>query len=311
MRRVKLLNNCVLFFIMSLYLKPPHWSQGYTRLYLNRNLVAQTSLIKQLKKTWNYGSILWFIIFKTDNFFHNVIFTLTVHAIMKSLKHWPVSMWYCVYFTNCSLPNKCPPHTFFGGGWWGGGGTFVEVGGGRGGSKIGFRPSNICSKFVSRTSFFRVCEFQLTRHLLESVWYFQKPLAIFSLCEHPYINNLQLSHCTTKPTKWAVRLANTHTAQSDQSLQCVAKDPSFLHVDSEDSDQTGQMPRLIWVFAGHTGHFVGFGMRRLISLNFQIPSVDQQPFHQKTGSCLGRDPCGHVHTVGSFSLPRHIFSNTQ
>ena len=25
----------------------------------------------------------------------------------------------------------------------------------------------------------------------------------------------------------------------------VAKDPSFLHADSEDSDQTGQMPRLI------------------------------------------------------------------
>ena len=37
----------------------------------------------------------------------------------------------------------------------------------------------------------------------------------------------------------------------------------FLHADSEDSDQTGRMPRLIWVFAGHTGHFVGFVMWRL------------------------------------------------
>ena len=37
----------------------------------------------------------------------------------------------------------------------------------------------------------------------------------------------------------------------------------FLHADSEDSDQTGQMPRLIRVFAGHTGHFVGFVKRRL------------------------------------------------
>ena len=27
--------------------------------------------------------------------------------------------------------------------------------------------------------------------------------------------------------------------------QWVAKDPSFLHADSEDSDQTGRMPRLI------------------------------------------------------------------
>ena len=38
----------------------------------------------------------------------------------------------------------------------------------------------------------------------------------------------------------------------------------FLHADSEDSDQTGWIPRLIWVFAGYTDHFVGFVMRRLI-----------------------------------------------
>ena len=29
----------------------------------------------------------------------------------------------------------------------------------------------------------------------------------------------------------------------------------------EDSDQTGQVPRMIWVFAGHKGHFVGFVMK--------------------------------------------------
>ena len=43
--------------------------------------------------------------------------------------------------------------------------------------------------------------------------------------------------------------------QSDQSSLCVqwvAKIPSFLHADSEDSDQTGRIPRLIWVFAGRT-----------------------------------------------------------
>ena len=28
--------------------------------------------------------------------------------------------------------------------------------------------------------------------------------------------------------------------------------------------QTGQMTKLIWVFAGRTGHFVGFVMRMLI-----------------------------------------------
>ena len=44
------------------------------------------------------------------------------------------------------------------------------------------------------------------------------------------------------------------SALSDQFLLCaqrVVKDPSFLHADIEDPDQSGQMPRLIWVFAGH------------------------------------------------------------
>ena len=41
----------------------------------------------------------------------------------------------------------------------------------------------------------------------------------------------------------------------------------FLHADSKDSDQTGQMPRLI--FAGHTGHFVGFVMPWLNDYSLQ------------------------------------------
>ena len=40
----------------------------------------------------------------------------------------------------------------------------------------------------------------------------------------------------------------------------LAKDPRSLHADSEDSDQTGLMPRLIRVFAGRTVHLVGFIM---------------------------------------------------
>ena len=57
----------------------------------------------------------------------------------------------------------------------------------------------------------------------------------------------------TKPTNWYVRPARTqisldiHPVLSESSLcaQWAAKDPSFLHADSEDSDQTGRMPRLI------------------------------------------------------------------
>ena len=38
----------------------------------------------------------------------------------------------------------------------------------------------------------------------------------------------------------------------------------FLHVDSEDSDQTGRMHRLICVFAERNGQFVGLDMGRLM-----------------------------------------------
>ena len=52
------------------------------------------------------------------------------------------------------------------------------------------------------------------------------------------------------------------------SLRCalsgVAKDPNFLHTDSEYLDQTGRMPRLTWDFAWRTCHFVGFVVRWLM-----------------------------------------------
>ena len=40
-------------------------------------------------------------------------------------------------------------------------------------------------------------------------------------------------------------------SESSLCTSWVAKDPPLLHSDSEDSDQTGRMPRLIRVFAGH------------------------------------------------------------
>ena len=75
----------------------------------------------------------------------------------------------------------------------------------------------------------------------------------------------------TKPTKWHERPAKTQISldirpvwsQSSLCAQWVAKDPSFLHVDSEDSEQTERMPRLLWVFAGRTCHSVGFVTRQL------------------------------------------------
>ena len=83
--------------------------------------------------------------------------------------------------------------------------------------------------------------------------------------------HLSSEHHMTKPKKrmcaqrrfrsaWA-------SALSDQCLLCaqrVARDQSFLHADSKDSDQTGRMPRLIWVVSSRTSHTVGFVMRWLI-----------------------------------------------
>ena len=81
-------------------------------------------------------------------------------------------------------------------------------------------------------------------------WHFKDKLA---LIEH-------LSQLYEPPHDKTVRPAKTHISlgirpvwsESSLCTQWVAKDPSFLHADSEDSDQTGRMPRLIWVFAGCT-----------------------------------------------------------
>ena len=58
---------------------------------------------------------------------------------------------------------------------------------------------------------------------------------------------------TVRPAKNQISLG-IRPVWSESSLcaQWVAKDPSFLHADSEDSGQTGRMPRLIWVFVGRT-----------------------------------------------------------
>ena len=109
-----------------------------------------------------------------------------------------------------------------------------------------------------------------------------------------------LSCLMTKPTKWPVRPAKTlislgmHPVWSESSLyaQWVAKDPSFLHVDSEDSDQTGQMPRPICLCWAHC-HFVGFVMLRLILMLFQTDRLfpSRQPYHLADNVSDIRFPC--------------------
>ena len=58
---------------------------------------------------------------------------------------------------------------------------------------------------------------------------------------HDKTNNVAV-----RPAKTQISLG-IRPVWSESSLyaQWVAKDPSFLHADSKDSDQTGRMPRLI------------------------------------------------------------------
>ena len=100
--------------------------------------------------------------------------------------------------------------------------------------------------------------------------------------------------CAQRRLKWAWA-----SAQSDQSSLCaqwVAKNRSFLHADSEDSDQTGRMVRLICVFAGRTCHFVGFVVTRLIwcwevtgkqGYDLELPLWNEPP-HDKTNKMTVR-----------------------
>ena len=82
----------------------------------------------------------------------------------------------------------------------------------------------------------------------------------------------------TKPTKWHVHPVKTQISLdmrpvwSESSLSAWNKLGSLTThwALSKDSDQTGRMPRLIWVFAGHTCHFVGFVMRQLKWCDFWL-----------------------------------------
>ena len=73
------------------------------------------------------------------------------------------------------------------------------------------------------------------------------------------------------------------------------------------SDQTGLMPRLIWVFVGCTCHFVGFVVRRLIYTSRVIGERVKSPLI----TCV---PCGSGWPIFAFCVscsainPHHLLS---
>ena len=79
------------------------------------------------------------------------------------------------------------------------------------------------------------------------------------------------SRSTTKPAEWHVRPAKTQNSLGIRSVWSESSLIAWRNLESlathwaqsEDSDRTGRMPRLIWVFAWRTGHFIGFVVLRL------------------------------------------------
>ena len=100
---------------------------------------------------------------------------------------------------------------------------------------------------------------------------FQKVKLVYIIGEHSLpVSAYEPQHdktnkVTVRPAKSQISLGICPVwSESSLCAQWVAKDPNFLHAGSEDSDQSGRMPRLIWVFAGRTCHFVGLVTMRLI-----------------------------------------------
>ena len=91
----------------------------------------------------------------------------------------------------------------------------------------------------------RQCLYFVPRHCYIPVWQ-------LNTC-------LYLSRLMTKPTMWLCAQRRLRSAQSDQSSLSAWRKLGSLSTHwaySEDSDQTGRIPRLIWVFAGRTATFL-------------------------------------------------------
>ena len=87
----------------------------------------------------------------------------------------------------------------------------------------------------------------------------------------PTFTHNKMSRSTTKPTKWPVHQAKTQISLGIRPVWSGSSLSAWRNIGSlathwahtEDSHQTGRMPRLIWVVAGRTCHPVVFVTRRL------------------------------------------------
>ena len=108
------------------------------------------------------------------------------------------------------------------------------------------------------------------QHLLDAKFY-RKNHALQILGQSPVQQffGVQLSGLMTKPTKWHVHPVETQISLGIRPVWSESSLSAWRNIGSsathwapcQDSDQTGQMPRLFWVFAERNNLFVGFVMR--------------------------------------------------
>ena len=124
-------------------------------------------------------------------------------------------------------------------------------------------------KFVRHTDDFLILKQQSFNPIVQNDFCFLNIKVFFFFCWiFKALSIIEPPHDKTK--KWHMCPAKTQISldvrpvYSEFSLPASRKLGSLatLQALSEVSDQTGRMPRLIWVFAGRTCHFVGFVMRR-------------------------------------------------
>ena len=127
-----------------------------------------------------------------------------------------------------------------------------------------------------------------------------------------------ISRCMTKPTKWLIRPAKTQMGLGIRPVWSVSSLSAWRKLGSwathlahsKDSDQTGRMIRLMWVFAGRTvilliltwgGSFILWDLWNLLEIKlFQNIKWEDKGVPQSQAAANPRHNEGRIKSKGKF-----------